>query len=313
MYGSNEFVDIAVCIPTYNCSDFLRRTLQSVTSQKPGPFRLKILVIDDGSSDAYVAVVKEFAGVALVDYKFNVGVCQNFNRCLLANDADFLHILHGDDYVADDFYHHMSKSILEFPNRGLYYSSCTIVDSYDSHNGELAQTVSISKESLNDSGLLYENFLRTPSVIVNNEAYRRVGCYDAAFPHLADWQMWIRCIEAMGGVSVAGAVAYYRVHAENDTSKLVLTGSNILERLAFKQWLLKKKFDLDSTRFDLITTDTALWQISSLIESRELSSAYLNYCVIRPVLRQLPFQNRLFFLNRFLKMIAKNVLRIVRR
>ena len=51
----------SVIIPTYNCAEFLKQTLQSVLAQDPGKALMKIIVVDDHSTkDDPEAVVKEF-------------------------------------------------------------------------------------------------------------------------------------------------------------------------------------------------------------------------------------------------------------
>src|SRR5206468_9339134 len=40
----------SVMIPTYNCGDYLRRTLQSVLAQDPGPDQMQIEVVDGSST-----------------------------------------------------------------------------------------------------------------------------------------------------------------------------------------------------------------------------------------------------------------------
>ena len=51
----------SVIIPTYNCAEFLKQTLQSVLVQDPGEEVMEIIVIDDHSTkDDPEAVVKEF-------------------------------------------------------------------------------------------------------------------------------------------------------------------------------------------------------------------------------------------------------------
>ena len=41
----------SVMIPTYNCGDYLRRTLESVLCQDPGPDKMQIDVVDGCSTE----------------------------------------------------------------------------------------------------------------------------------------------------------------------------------------------------------------------------------------------------------------------
>src|SRR5689334_3733146 len=68
-------VDVArpfwsVMIPTYNSGDFLRKTLQSVLSQDPGPDQMQIEVVDGGStSDNPEEIAKELAHGRVTFYR----------------------------------------------------------------------------------------------------------------------------------------------------------------------------------------------------------------------------------------------------
>ncbi|MEO0854897.1 MAG: glycosyltransferase family A protein, partial [Cyanobacteria bacterium J06648_11] len=57
-------MSIAVIIPVYNGEGYLRRTLESVFSQTRRPE--EVIVIDDGSSDASLAIAKTFDGLTIL-------------------------------------------------------------------------------------------------------------------------------------------------------------------------------------------------------------------------------------------------------
>jgi glycosyltransferase involved in cell wall biosynthesis len=60
----------SVVIPTYNRSDKLRRTLETLTEQDIDPSRFEVIIADDGSSDDTADVVKSFAGRLRLKYYF---------------------------------------------------------------------------------------------------------------------------------------------------------------------------------------------------------------------------------------------------
>ena len=68
-----ESVDIpqaSVVIPTYNRSDRLRKTLETMTEQDIDPSRFEVIIADDGSSDDTADVAKSFAGRLRLKYYF---------------------------------------------------------------------------------------------------------------------------------------------------------------------------------------------------------------------------------------------------
>jgi glycosyltransferase involved in cell wall biosynthesis len=60
----------SVVIPTYNRSDKLRKTLETMTEQDVDPSRFEVIVADDGSSDDTVDVARSFAGRLRLKYYF---------------------------------------------------------------------------------------------------------------------------------------------------------------------------------------------------------------------------------------------------
>ena len=108
----------SVMIPTFNCANYLRQTLESLLSQAPGPDEMQIEVIDDCSTkDDPEAVVRD-VGKGRVDYHRkpqNEGAIANFNTCIERSRGDLVHILHGDDWILPEFYKTIEQTAEKFP------------------------------------------------------------------------------------------------------------------------------------------------------------------------------------------------------
>src|SRR6476469_290020 len=92
----------SVMIPTYNCTKYLRQTLESVLCQDQGPGKMQIEVVDDYSSDGDVAAVVQEVGrgrVSFFQQKENKGHIRNFETCINRSEGHLMHLLHGDDLV----------------------------------------------------------------------------------------------------------------------------------------------------------------------------------------------------------------------
>jgi glycosyltransferase involved in cell wall biosynthesis len=70
MPESMDIPQASVVIPTYNRSDKLSKTLETMTEQDIDPSRFEVIIADDGSSDDTVDVVKSFAGRLRLKYYF---------------------------------------------------------------------------------------------------------------------------------------------------------------------------------------------------------------------------------------------------
>jgi GT2 family glycosyltransferase len=70
MPESADTPQASVVIPTYNRSDKLRKTLETMTEQDLDPSKFEVIIADDGSSDDTADVVKSFAARLRLKYYF---------------------------------------------------------------------------------------------------------------------------------------------------------------------------------------------------------------------------------------------------
>ena len=89
---------IALC--TYNGERFLREQLASLVAQTVQPF--EVIVCDDRSSDASVALVRQFAEkvpfpVTLFENKRNLGYVKNFEQAIARCNGDVIFLCDQDD------------------------------------------------------------------------------------------------------------------------------------------------------------------------------------------------------------------------
>jgi len=88
-------VQISVCIPTYNCKDYLKRALGSVYQQTFSDY--EILIVDDGSADGTEAML-ETEGYAGRYYRFDhVGQQAMRNELIQLARGEYLTFLDSDD------------------------------------------------------------------------------------------------------------------------------------------------------------------------------------------------------------------------
>jgi len=223
----------SVMIPTFNCADYLRQTLQSVLAQDQSAEHMQIEVIDDCSTrDDPERVVREVGQGRVFFFRqpHNVGISANFNTCIERSRGHWVHILHGDDFVLPGFYKALGPLLASDAGIGAAFCRHIFVD----EEGHWQRLSSIEARSpcvlANASQRLGEyTLMQTPSIVVRRQTYERVGGYRASLPHCADWDMWKR-------ISADAAIAFhpeplacYRVHAASDTSRLRRTGANVAD------------------------------------------------------------------------------------
>lgn len=130
--NDKEVPKISICIPTFNRSDLLRKTLISVARQTVKPF--EVIVADNCSEDDTEAVAKSFPGVIYYRNERNLGLAGNSNRSIKLASGDFITILHSDDLISPYWHEYWLSVLSRYKNDkevGVFFSSIFTVDSND--------------------------------------------------------------------------------------------------------------------------------------------------------------------------------------
>lgn len=113
---------ISVVIPLYNKEPHIKRAIDSVLSQKVQNF--EIVVIDDGSTDKGVEIVKGFTDprIRLIQQE-NAGVSAARNRGIEEAKADLIAFLDADDEWTPIFIETVLQLRKKYPKAGAYATS----------------------------------------------------------------------------------------------------------------------------------------------------------------------------------------------
>jgi glycosyltransferase involved in cell wall biosynthesis len=241
----------SVMIPTYHCARFLRQTLESVLAQDPGPDMMQIEVVDDGSTlDDPATVVSEVGQGRVAFYRQpeNVGHTKNFETCLRRARGKVVHLLHGDDYVRDDFYLKLQQAFESQAEIGAAFCRQIFID--DAGNWEAYSPLEQSESGILNNGLerlALEQRIMTPSVVVRRDVYERLGGFDSRLICSEDWEMWVRIAAKYPVWYQTEPLAVYRMHSASNTGRHVRNGDDIrYTRMAieiFKSYLPEDKAD----------------------------------------------------------------------
>jgi glycosyltransferase involved in cell wall biosynthesis len=220
----------SVMIPTYNCADYLRKTLATVLAQDPGPAQMQIEVVDDASQDDPAAVVADVGRgrVQFFRQPANVGHLRNFDTCLQRSRGRLVHLLHGDDFVYEGFYATLAQAFASQPTLGAAFCRQVFVDEED-------RQIGLSPREVEQSGLLVDGLARlateqrimTPSIVVARGAYEQLGGFDQRLVCSEDWEMWVRLAAQFPVWYEVEALAAYRIHLNSNTGRHVRSGEDM--------------------------------------------------------------------------------------
>lgn len=216
---------VDVVIPCYNYAAYLPACVKSVLLQTG--VRLRILIIDDASSDDTARVGRQIAATnAPVEYRRhdkNQGNIATYNEGLLDwSKAQYVVLISADDMLAPGSLRR-AVQIMNCDERiGMVYGPTV----HFTDEAELPKTDVQDYSFTRFSGTEWlrvrcaagHNVITSPEVVVRGAVQRAVGGYRADLPHAGDLEMWLR-IAAVADLGYIRGVpqAFYRVHSANMT------------------------------------------------------------------------------------------------
>jgi len=225
----------SVMIPTYNCAQYLCKTLESVLSQDLSEELMQIEVIDDHSTkDNPEEVVKEIGKGRVKFYRQpkNVGQLENFRTCLERAKGKLVHLLHGDDYVLYGFYKKIEQAFASNSHIGAAFCRHIFMD-------DMGNWKSISPLLQTESGVISNwletiitgQYVQTPSIVVKRDVYEMLGGFDKRLSFCEDWEMWVRIATSYPVWYEVEPLAVYRIHTESTSGRVIRTGQNVQDFL----------------------------------------------------------------------------------
>ncbi len=222
----------SVMIPVYNGLAYLEQTLNSVLVQDMGADIMQIEVVDDVSNEGDVAAIVERVGKGRVAYyrqPVNVGNVRNFETCINRAVGEFVHILHGDDYVEPGFYKAITQLFTDYPEAG---AACTDWRAVDDNGVPVWTNAPVGDER----GLLknwhqriaIRQWLEPPAMVVKRSVYEDLGSFYMVNCS-EDWLMWNRIAAKYPVAYHPEVLAKYRNHDQNTTAVSFKNRKNFLD------------------------------------------------------------------------------------
>ncbi|MET4360861.1 hypothetical protein ABIB06_001437 [Bradyrhizobium sp. LB8.2] len=205
-----------VVVPCYNYGRFLTDCVRSVLDQSIADVR--ILIIDDASSDSSVEIARGLADrdsrVRVVAHASNKGHIATYNEGIEWADSDYFLLLSADDLLVPGAFERAAKIMDSCPAVGLTYGEC-LVWRRDTPRPFVKSVQDLrwtKQDVVADMCRTASDFVATATAIARTTVQKAVGGYRSSLPHSGDLEMWLRFGVHAEVAKIEAVQAIYRKH-----------------------------------------------------------------------------------------------------
>ena len=214
--------NFVIITPSYNQAHFLKQTVDSVLSQ---PELVKHYVMDGGSTDESVSVLKKYKNKKLEwQSKSDKGQTDAINKGLKKmlrdnslSDDTVIAYLNSDDYYLANTFATVAELFTQNPKKEWLIGDAIIIDA---DNKPIQQSIRWYKKvwrnflSIPTLGIL--NPIPQPAVFIKLSAIKKVGLFTATLHYVMDYEYWLRLFEVVGApICINQPLAAFRIHTQS--------------------------------------------------------------------------------------------------
>jgi len=225
---------ITVYITNYNYGKYIKKAINSVLNQTFKDYEL--IIIDDGSIDKSVKIIKEFQNKKNIKIIFqkNKGLVVSNNLALRLSKAKYIMRLDSDDWL-DPHALEIMSNILERDKR----ISLVFPDYYEvDKNGKILRQM---RRHNFKKVKLFDQPAHGACTMIRKENLLDIGGYDEEFNCQDGYYLWLKFIKKYVVRNVNLPLFYYRQHEKSLTKnnkKILFNRSKIISKLQNRE---KKK------------------------------------------------------------------------
>lgn len=240
---------VSICVPTYNGSEFLEECINSCLSQTFNNF--EVIILDDGSTDETVDIAKKYlydSRVKLFTNSSNLGLVNNWNKCIDLAKGEWIKFVFQDDYIEPDclknFIQHIDDDIfLLVSKRSFIFSKDTSAIDKQYYNSRL-RTLNNTRATLSGNKISPDviskvacenialNFIGEPSLTMfKKDIVKKIGYFNTNLVQICDFEFFLRLASNYGLIYIPEKLCHFRVHKASASSANLATKLFILSYL----------------------------------------------------------------------------------
>ncbi len=207
---------VTIVTPSYNQGTFIERTVRSVLAQR-GDFDLEYLVLDGGSTDETLAILRRYEDRLRWSSEPDRGQSDAINKGFRRATGDVLGWLNSDDVYEPGALQAVVTALRD-SGRRWGFGECRIIDEDDREvRSAIARYKTWAARRYSRAGLVARNFIAQPATFFRRDLLDEVGPIDETLHLAMDYDLWLRFARVAEPVFVPAPLAAFRWHGRSKT------------------------------------------------------------------------------------------------
>lgn len=229
---------VSVIIPSYNHEIYIEKSLRSVLEQTYK--NIEIIVIDDGSKDNTVNLLKELQknNHFILESQENMGVCKTLNKAISISKGKYIAILASDDYWDLTKIEKQVKVLETTKDSEFCFTQALEFDSNTNKKIKIFPKKTLSGDVLNS--IFIRQHVPAGSMMFSKKLFEKLNGFDETLKE-EDWDFVIRSAANTKFVGINEPLFFYRSHETN------------IMKTRIRKEIFKQKILLLTKNFNLVS------------------------------------------------------------
>jgi glycosyltransferase involved in cell wall biosynthesis len=223
MNEKNEIIQsnikVSIIITCYNYGRFLDTSINSSLCQTHP--NIEVIVVNDGSTDNTVDVIKTYGNKIKFINQSNKGVSSARNNGILNSNGEWILPLDADDWISPNYISDSINLICNYKTVifSRYYFVDTNLKSLNKHYPSIDKTEKEILESCTLKNMVLENSI-TNTALYSKKMWKICGGYNEYFQIGEDWEFYINMLSNGANVKFMcqnEPYLLYRIHGDNNS------------------------------------------------------------------------------------------------
>ena len=211
--AKNETMDLkfSIIVPSYNQGDFISQTIDSILNQSYK--NVEILVIDGGSTDSTIEVLKKYGENIFWLSEKDRGQTHAINKGLALAKGDIITFINSDDYYLDGTLENVARRFQS--NKGKFWLTGDYI--IVNEQGERIQLLvgkykSFFRKFISFNLLTVLNPINQPSTFFRRELIQKLQHFKEELHYTMDYEFYLRAIKIDRPIVISDKLSAFRIH-----------------------------------------------------------------------------------------------------